>query len=145
MVSSVVGNAMFGIAMNGYPLVHSSRLHEVRHAALPQKAAFRRRNVAAMATEPTRCFMRHPLISFAAWTTVVTVVLCALSLALVEDKLRPPVGDLPRSIGLRVLDPADMHARDWRAVAPSALASSADPAAPSAPATARAQTLAWTR
>jgi hypothetical protein len=153
MDSSVVGNGMFGIAMNEYSRVHSSRLHEVRHAALPQRlcgsaAGLRRRSRPSR----QRRFMRHPLISFATWTTVVAVVSSALWLALIEEQIRSKGDHSPRSIGIRIAGPvvrgveaprADARVHDWRAATPNVIASSADPANP--PAAVRAQTLAWTR
>jgi hypothetical protein len=85
--------------------------------------------------------MRHPFISFTAWTTVVAVVVSALWLAVVEGQMRSNSDALPRSIGMRLAEPQ----RDARAhsTAPAALAASAEPA--NASATVRAQTLAWTR
>lgn len=87
--------------------------------------------------------MRHPFISFTAWTTVVTVVLSALWLAMIEEQIRPKGDRAPRSIGLRVAEP---H-RDGRAQGqhPSAPAVAASTEPTNLPATLRAQMLAWTR
>lgn len=143
MVSSVVGNRVFGIAVNAYPLVHSSRLPEVRHAALPQSRGFFHGPVDGQ-TRRLKLFMRHPfIVSFAAWTTVVTVVLSALWLATIEEQIRFRGDGAPRSMGMRMAEPVRDAQANRRSPTHGALASSADSAAP--PSSARAQMLAWTR
>jgi hypothetical protein len=146
MVSSVVGNGMFGIAMSEYLLVHSSRLHEVIHAALPQRSGSRHRYLRRRADQAGSAVpMRRPFISFTAWTTVVTVVLSALWLALIEEQIRSKGDNSPRSIGMRVAESQhDARAQDRRLATPAALAAAtADPA--NSPTSVRAQALAWTR
>ncbi len=90
--------------------------------------------------------MRHPLISFATWTTVVSVVLSALALALIEERVASKREDTPRSVGMRTIALADDDAR--RQAKPSDLSSTArtalaDPATPSS--TVRAQAWASSR
>lgn len=75
---------------------------------------------------------------------MVTVVLLALWLALIEEQIRSQSDSPPRSIGMRVVEPhRDGRIQDRHPGTPSALAISADPA--NSPTTVRAQVLAWTR